>query len=64
MKFSPSDGLIERLIYAEKMERYFGDVQPDEYVGTNLYKDALTRNLKIRYDRKNPTAEYDYIERK
>lgn len=63
-KFSPGNGLIERLIYGEKMERFFGDVKPNEYVGTNLYKDALARNLKLKYDRKNPTAEYDYIERK
>ncbi len=64
IKFSPGDGLIERLIYGEKMERFFGDIKPDEYVGTNLYKDALARNLKLKYDRNNPTAEYDYIERK
>jgi len=64
IKFSPGDGLIERLIYGEKMERFFGDIKPDEYVGVNLYKDALARNLKVKYDRKNPTAEYDYIERK
>jgi ferredoxin len=64
IKFSPGDGLIERLIYGEKMERFFGDIKPDEYVGVNLYKDALARNLKLKYDRKNPTAEYEYIERK
>jgi len=64
IKFSPGNGLIERLIYSEKMERLFGDVKPDEYVGTNLYKDALARKLKLRYDRKNPTAEYDYTKRK
>ena len=46
------------------MERLFGDVKPDEYVGTNLYKDVLARKLKLRYDRKNPTAEYDYTKRK
>src|SRR3990172_1062982 len=64
IKFSPGNGLIERLIYSEKMERLFGDVKPDEYVGTNLYKDVLARKLKLRYDRKNPTAEYDYTKRK
>lgn len=64
IKFSPGDGLIERLIYGEKMERFFGDIKPDEYVGANLYKDALARNLKLKYDRNNPTAEYEYVERK
>jgi ferredoxin len=63
IKFSPGDGLFERLLYGEKMERLFGDIKPDEDVGENLYKDALAGNLKLRYDRKNPTAEYDYIDR-
>jgi ferredoxin/flavodoxin len=64
IKFSPGDGLIERIIYSEKMERFFSDVKPDEYVGPNLYKDVLAHNLRLKYDRKNPTAEYDYIKRK
>jgi hypothetical protein len=58
MKFSPGNGLTERLIYGEKMERLFGDVRPDEFVGVNLYKDALERNLKLKYNRINPTADY------
>lgn len=64
IKFSPGAGLLERLIYGEKMERWFGDVKPDEDVGENLYKDVLNRNLRLKYDRKNPTAEYDYKDRK
>ena len=60
-KFSPGSGLIERAIYAEKMERFFGNVTPDEFVGSNLYKDILARKIKLRYDRKNPTAEYDVL---
>jgi ferredoxin len=64
IKFSPGNGLTERFIYGVKMERLFGDVKPDEDAGTNLYKDALARNLKLKYDRKNPTAEYDYTQRK
>jgi ferredoxin/flavodoxin len=58
IKFSPGNGLTERLIYGEKMERLFGDVNPDEYVGVNLYKDALARNLKLKYNRIDPTADY------
>lgn len=60
-KFSPGNGLIERLIYAEKMERFFGDIKPDEFVGSNLYKDVLARKIKLKYDRKNPTSEYDVL---
>lgn len=62
MKFSPGSGLIERLIYTEKMERMFGNVSPDENVGSNLYKDVLTRKIKLKYDRNNPTADYEYDE--
>jgi Fe-S-cluster-containing hydrogenase component 2/flavodoxin len=61
--FSPGNGLIERLIYAEKMERLFGDVKPGEYMGENLYKDVLSRKIKLRYNRKNPTADYEFTKR-
>ncbi len=61
IQFSPGDGLMERLFYSEKMERLFGNIKSDEYVGTNLYKDVLARKIKLKYDRKNPTAEYEYI---
>ena len=61
IKFSPGNGLIERLIYSEKMERFFGDMKPDEAVGTNLYKDVLARKIKLKYERNNPTAEYDVL---
>lgn len=63
MKFSPGNGLIERLVYSENLERAFGDVKPGEYVGENLYKDVLKRKIKLKYDRKNPTAEYAYNEK-
>lgn len=59
MKMSPSNGLIERTVYSEKMERAFGDLKPDEFVGPNLYKDALARKLKLKYNLENPTAEYE-----
>jgi hypothetical protein len=51
------------LIYAEKMERLFGDVKPGEYMGENLYKDVLSRKIKLRYNRKNPTADYEFTKR-
>ncbi len=62
IKFSLCNGLTERLIYAEKMERIFSNLKSDENVGSNLYKDVLTRNIKLKYDQKNPTAEYEYNE--
>lgn len=62
IKFSPGGGLIERLIYGERMERIFGDIKPGEYVGKNLYKDVLARKIRLKYDRKNPTSEYEYKE--
>jgi len=64
IKFSPGNGLIERLLYGEKMERFFGNIQSDEFVGTNLYKDVLSRNIRLKYDRKNPTADYNYVKQK
>jgi len=59
IKFSPGNGLIERLIYGERMERIFGDIKPGEYVGKNLYKDVLARRIRLKYDRKNPTSGYE-----
>ncbi len=61
IQFSPGNGFLERLFYSEKMERLFGNIKPDEYVGTNLYKDVLARKIKLKYDRNNPTAEYEHI---
>jgi ferredoxin len=60
MKFSPGNGLLERLIYSERMERIFGDVKPNEDVGNNLYKDVFARKIKLKYSRKKPTSEYAY----
>lgn len=61
MRFSPGNGLMERIFYSERMERVFGDIKPDEHVGKNLYMDVLARRIKLRYDRKNPTSNYDMI---
>ncbi|MCG8688220.1 MAG: EFR1 family ferrodoxin [Desulfobacterales bacterium] len=60
IQVSPGNGLIERLVYSEQMERLFGNVTPDEVVGPNLYKDVLKRKIKLKYDRKNPTSAYEY----
>lgn len=60
LRVSPGNGLPERLVYAEKMERFFGNVTPDENVGSNLYKDVLARRIKLKYNRKHPTSEYEY----
>lgn len=60
IKFSPGNGFIERTLYSPKMESYFGKMDKDEYqyLGPNLYKDVLARNIKLKYDRRNPTAEF------
>jgi ferredoxin len=62
IKFSPGNGLIERSLYSNRMERFWGNIESDEYIGPNLYKDVLARKIKLKYDRKNPTAEYEYVE--
>lgn len=61
VKFSPGSGLIERTLYSPKMESYFGKMEKDEYkyLGPNLYRDVLDRKIKLKYDRKNPTAEFE-----
>lgn len=60
IKFSPGSGLIERTLFSEKMERLFGDLKQEEVYGQNLYKDALAQKIRLKYNRKNPTAEYVY----
>lgn len=58
IRFSPGNGWIERTIYSEEMERRFSNIRPDERYGPNLYRDVLTRRIKLKYNRKNPTAKY------
>ncbi len=60
IEFSPGNGVIERSLYSVKMERFFGNIEKDEYAGPELYKDVLARKIKLKYDRKNRTAEYEY----
>ncbi len=63
MKLTPGwNGFIEHLIWSEKLERFFGELKPGEGRGTNLYKDAFTKKVRLKYDRKNPTAKYQYME--
>lgn len=57
MKFSPGQGALERWIYSENMERRFGDVQPGEDVGSNRYRDVLAREIRVRFDPDNRSAE-------
>jgi len=62
MKVSPGEGLFERLVWSEKMENIFEGINPDIVRGENLYKDAIAQKIKLKYNRKNPTAEYGYVE--
>lgn len=61
IQFSPGSGFIERMIYSEKMERIYGDIKSGEVVGSNRYKEVLARKIRLKYDRKNPTAEYETV---
>lgn len=61
IRFSPFDGLIERTLCGEKMERCFGDTKPDEIYQSRVdYKDVLDRKIKMKYSRKSPTTEYEF----
>ena len=59
MKMSPLDGIAERLLYSELMERAFGDAERGESFGRNLYRDVIARRLRLRYDPDVPSAEFD-----
>jgi hypothetical protein len=63
MKLTPAwNGLIEHVLWSEALERFFGELKPGETRGPNLYKDAFTRKIRLKYNRNNPTAEYDYVD--
>lgn len=63
IKFSPFNGLIERTLCGERMERRFGNTTSDEVYASNVnFRDVLARKVKMKYNRKNPTAEYKYVE--
>lgn len=65
MTFSPFDGLIERTLCGEKMERHFGNTKPDEvYESVVDFRDVLSRKVKMKYNRKKPTPEYEYVKKK
>lgn len=64
IKFSPGNGFIERNLYCEKMALKFGNLQRDEDFGINLYKDVLGRRIKLKYNRKKPTAEFEVMNAK
>ena len=63
IEFSPFDGLIERTLCGERMERRFGNTQPDEVYASKVnFRDVLARKVKMKYNRKEPTTEYEYVE--
>lgn len=63
MKLTPGmNGLVEHALWSETLERFFGELAPDQERGTNLYRDAFARRVRLRYDRHEPTAEYDFVD--
>lgn len=58
IRFSPGSGWIERTLYSEPMERLFGSLNKNETRGPNLFRQALSRQVKLKYNRKTPTAEF------
>ncbi len=62
IKFSPYDGLIERTLCGEKMERRYGNTRPDEVYASKVdFRDVLKRKVKMKYNRNDPTTEYEYV---
>jgi len=62
MKLTPAlNGLIEHFFWSERFERFFGELKPGEYRGPNLYRDVFAGKIRLKYDRKNPTADYEYV---
>lgn len=62
MKPTVLNGVVEHLLWSEKLERFFGELKPGQNRGPNLYRDAFTRRVRLKYDRKNPTADYYYVD--
>jgi len=60
LKQSPGNGVVEHLLYSKKMARYFGNMNPDEVYGVNLYREVIARKIRLKYNKKNPTAEYEF----
>ena len=62
VNFSPYDGLIERTLCGEKMERRYGNTRPDEVYASKVdFRAVLKRRIKMKYNRNNPTTEYEYM---
>jgi ferredoxin len=59
IRFSPGKGWLERTLYSERMERRFGNIQEDEQVGPNLFREVLARRIRLKYGRSEPTAEFE-----
>lgn len=63
MKMTPFNGFFERkFLTGEFMTNRYTDIQPGEDKGPDLYKEVISRRVKLRFDRKNPTAEYDFVD--
>jgi flavodoxin/Pyruvate/2-oxoacid:ferredoxin oxidoreductase delta subunit len=60
IKHSPGNGIIEHFLYSEKMARRFGNLKPDEVYGENLFKDVIERKIKLKYNKENPTVEFEF----
>jgi Fe-S-cluster-containing hydrogenase component 2/flavodoxin len=59
MKMSAGGGLFERLVYGERMERLFGNVEPGESQGENRSRDVIARRLRLKYSEDEPTSELE-----
>jgi ferredoxin len=57
VEVSPGNGAIERNLYSERLERRIGDIQPDERVGPNRYREMLARQIRVRFDPENRSSE-------
>ncbi len=62
MRMTPFNGYIERKFLTGPFAKHYGDTKPGEDKGPNLYKEVISRKIKLKFDRKNPTAEYEYVD--
>ncbi len=64
VRFSPGSGWIERTLYSPRLEAYLGKLEADEVrcLGPNLYRDVLSRRIKLDFDGDHPTAEFTRID--
>jgi flavodoxin len=47
---------------AEIVPHFLDEMDPDEVYASKVdFKDVLKRKVKMKYNRNNPTAEYEYV---